>query len=118
MEGSSPSHVCIHTQHTADAGHTRPQTHGEYELSRESGRSQMRECPRPSLCGGPRGTLGRCGVCSSLTAAASTKSPAPWCFSRVSSMRLWEQKLGSKPHSQGLRQPRPTWGSVLLSQSL
>ena len=44
----------------------------------------MRECPRARLCDGSLGTLGGCGVCSSLTAAVSTKSPVPWSFSRVS----------------------------------
>lgn len=62
----------------------------------------MRECPCPSLCGGSLGTLGRCGVCSSLTAAVSTKSPALWSFSRVSPMLHWEQKPGPKLPSQGL----------------
>ena len=62
----------------------------------------MRECPRASLCGGSLGTLGGCGVCSSLTGAVSMKSPAPWSFSRVSPTLDWEQKPGPEPPSQGL----------------
>ena len=112
--------------HTADTHqtHQTPDTHHTHHtwgVQAEQGihgESQMRECPHPSLCGGSLGTLGGCGVCSSLTATVSMKSPAPWSFSRVSPMRHWEQKLGLKPPppkacveaAQG-----PAWGSVLLS---
>ena len=91
------------THQTSDTHHTR-HTWGVQAEQGIHGGSQMRECPHPSLCGGSLGTLGGCGVCSSLTATVSTKSPAPWSFSRVSPMRHWEQKLGLKPPSspQGL----------------
>ena len=94
------------THQTSDTHHTH-HTHHTWGVQAEQGihgGSQMRECPHPSLCGGSLGTLGGCGVCSFLTATVSTKSPAPWSFSRVSPMQHWEQKLGLKPPSspQGL----------------
>ena len=78
----------------------------------------MRECPRASLCGGSLGTLGGCGVCSSLTATVSMKSPAPWSFSRVSPTLDWEQKPGPEPPPRACVEAAqgPTLGSVLLSR--